>query len=849
MLQQTQAINAFNNLVRKKYNIYNGIFLNLPFESVSNTGVMIPLITAYIQEGLDKRLNPKELMDGFFKTHTSLRDEKEKIDFMFRVIQYVERQVVLYDSVEDAAFPYLHDRVNKMSILDHINPVDPSAIESRLIKKLAIFSIRPVFTAHPTQFYPPAVLDIIAKLKSLVDQNDLIGIDMSLQQLGMTPMRKSQKPTPFEEAQNIIYYLRHVYYDAIGKFYSRIKGDLPVQSFNNPGLVRIGFWPGGDRDGNPFVTAEITRKVADDLRMSLMKCYYRDVKELHQKLTFKGVDAIIGSLRSRLYKSMFDASYTLSFEQIMESLAEVRTQVSGQYNELYLQDLDKFIDKLTIFRTHFATLDIRQDHSIHNEAIRLILKKQGLIQNHLDELGKDQLIQILLTKEIVVDPEGFEDDVVKETLRNIAQLRDIQDINGEWGCHRYIISNSEDAFSVLFVLALFRWSGYSLQDLRFDIVPLFETMHGMEEAEDIMQQLFNIPAYREHLGRRGDRHTIMLGFSDGTKDGGYLKANWSIHKTKEELTAVCSKNHIDVIFFDGRGGPPARGGGKSHRFYAAQGDKIANHEIQLTVQGQTITSRYGTEEQFIHNCDQLLLAGLSREIRNEKLCIDDASHKLIDELSEISYRKYQELKNHPLFVPYLEHKTPLKFYSEANIGSRPARRGKKKKLAFSDLRAIPFVGSWSQMKQNVPGYFGLGTALNSFTKKGQLDALKKLFDEVPFFKALVMNSMMSLSKSNFALTRHLDDDPVYGDFWKILYQEYVLTKEMVLAISGYEELMEEEAVTKNSIEIREQIVLPLLLIQQFAMQQAEQGSHFKESYEKLITRSIYGIINASRNSI
>ena len=849
MQKKSQAGSTFNRWVRKKYNIYNGIFLNLPFENISNTGLMIPVLTAYTQEGLEKGMNPQEIMNGFFETHTSITDEQDKIDMLFRVIQYVERQIVLYDSVEDSAFPYLHDGANNMSIVDYIKLPGRSENESKLIKKLSSFSIRPVFTAHPTQFYPPAVLDIMGRLKILVDMNDLNGIDLSLQQLGMTPMRKSKKPTPFEEAQNIIYYLRHVYYDATAKFYSLIKENLPLQSFDNPGLIRIGFWPGGDRDGNQYVTADITGKVADELRMSLMKCYYRDIKELGQKLSFRKVDSMIASLRSKVYKSMFDPLYILSYDEIMDSISEIRTLLIEHYNELYLEELDAFIDKLKIFRTHFATLDIRQDHSVHHKAIREILKQEGLIKKDLNELSEEEMIHILLSHELTINPEMFEDDVVRETILNFYQLKDIQEKNGEPGCNRYIISNSEDLFSVLFVFAIFRWTGYTGQKLNFDIVPLFETMHGMNKGADIMNKLFNIPRYKKHVIRRGNKQTIMLGFSDGTKDGGYLKANWSIFKTKEELSAVCSKNNIDVIFFDGRGGPPARGGGKSHRFYAAQGEKIANHEIQLTIQGQTITSRYGTQEQFIHNCDQLLTAGLLRELMGEKICIDEEDRQLIDELSEISYRKYQDLKNHPLFLPYLENKTPLKYYSEANIGSRPAKRGKKKELEFSDLRAIPFVGSWSQMKQNVPGYFGLGTALQKLIKRGELDRLKKLFSDVHFFKALIMNSMMSLSKCNFALTKHIGEDPVYGDFWKLIDEEFRLSKEMVLAISGYEELMQEEPVTRNSIAIREQIVLPLLLIQQFAMQQLEKESPEKEIYEKLISRSLYGIINASRNSI
>lgn len=840
----------FDQRVRKKYNVYNSIFLNLPFKNISNIGMLIPVMSQFFKAGLENSLEPKDIVDDYFLKHTAISDEKEKIDFMFSIIQYVERQIVLYDSIEDSAFPHLHDTGdNNLSILDYIHLGEKTEIKQKILDKLSTFSIRPVFTAHPTQFYPPAVLDIIGSLQALVENNDLNGIDLSLQQLGMTSLLKSKKPTPFEEAKYIIYYLRNVYYEAIGTFYANIKKNFPEVDFDSPALIRIGFWPGGDRDGNPFVTAGTTMNVANELRMTLMKCYYQDIKTLEKKMTFRGVEEIIADLRSRLYTSMFNPSEILQYDEILASLTQIREAITDRYNKLYLEELESIIDKVKIFRNHFATLDIRQDHRIHKKTVEEILKKASYIKENTGELSKDELLDILLSAEIRIDPDQFNDNVVKDTILNILQLKQIQASNGEWGCNRYIISNSEDIFSVLFVYALFRWCGYRTGELSFDIVPLFETMSGMANAAGIMRELFNTGQYRKHVEFRGNKQTIMLGFSDGTKDGGYLKANWSIYKTKELLSAVCGQEGIQVIFFDGRGGPPARGGGKSHRFYAAQSQKIANNEIQLTIQGQTITSRYGTKEQFIYNCDQLLTAGLSRELLGKKVCIEEEDRQLIEELSEISYRKYLELKNHPLFVPYLEHKTPLKYYSEANIGSRPAKRGNKEQLEFKDLRAIPFVGSWSQMKQNVPGYFGLGTALESILKKGKIDSLKKLFGEVPIFKALILNSMMSLSKSNFALTAHIGKDPRYGDFWKLIHDEFLLTKKMVLAISGYDILMQEEPVTRNSVDIREDIVLPLLLIQQYAMQKVELGSEKTENYEKLITRSLYGIINASRNSI
>jgi phosphoenolpyruvate carboxylase len=373
-------------------------------------------------------------------------------------------------------------------------------------------------------------------------------------------------------------------------------------------------------------------------------------------------------------------------------------------------------------------------------------------------------------------------------------------------------------------------------------------MKGMADSEAIMNQLFAIPAYKKHVEDRGQVQTMMLGFSDGTKDGGYLKANWSIIKTKETLTRVCAEHEVKAIFFDGRGGPPARGGGKTHRFYAAQSNLIANNEIQLTIQGQTITSTYGTEDQFMYNCKQLLGAGLSNALYGERNIISDDQRALIERLSELSYQTYSDLKAHPMFLPYLENKSTLKYYGRANIGSRPGKRGGDKKLTLSDLRAISFVGSWSQLKQNVPGYFGIGSALQTLIDEGKLEELKALFNDVALFRALVLNSMMSLKKTNFNLTAYMANDPEYGPFWKILKQEFERSKELLLLISGYDILMEQEAISRMSVEIREHIVLPLLVIQQYGLQQISRNTANKSIYETMVTRSLYGNINASRNS-
>lgn len=841
-------VKEFDKSVRNKFNVYNSLFLNLPFQGISNVGMLIPLMHHVCEQGLNEGKDPQEILDSFFKMHTSLKTEEEKIDFMFRVIQYVERQIVLFDSVEDAAFNDIEKHSSHLSLKDFFHMIDGKNHEENISEKLSTFGTRIVFTAHPTQFYPPPVLDIISRLRALITDNDINGIDLTLQQLGLTSLINTKKPTPFDEAKNIIYFLRNIYYEAVGELYSHIKKTIQNSQFENPDIIKLGFWPGGDRDGNPFVTAQITMSVADELRMTLMKCYYDDIKKLEQKLTFREIEDKIAHLRAGIYPAMFDPHKLISFAEIINPLSEIKTTLVQKYNSLYLEELNNLIDKVKIFKTHFAALDIRQDHGSHLKTVEEILRKSGHIRYSLDELSKEELIHLLLHKNIHTHPDLVDDELVKDTILNIAQLKLIQQKNGEEGCNRYVISNSEDIFSVLFVYGLFRWCGWQTEDLSFDIIPLFESMEGMKNSGEIMKSLFDIPEYRAHVLQRGNKQTIMLGFSDGTKDGGFLKANWSIFQTKENLSAICDFYGIKAIFFDGRGGPPARGGGKTHRFYAAQSRKIANYEIQLTIQGQTITSTYGTKDHFIFNCEQLLTAGLSNNFSARANDISDTSRKLIDELASISFEKYTALKNHPMFLPYLENKSTLKYYNTANIGSRPAKRGNQKKLEFKDLRAIPFVGSWSQLKQNVPGFFGIGTAIQTLMNEGKSEELKKLFSEVPFFKALILNSMMSLSKCLFELTAYIARDEEYKNFWNTLFEEYKLSKEMVLFVSGYQVLMEEEPVSRNSIAIREQIVLPLLVIQQYALQKIEQKSEFESTYEKIVRRSLYGNINASRNS-
>jgi len=346
----------------------------------------------------------------------------------------------------------------------------------------------------------------------------------------------------------------------------------------------------------------------------------------------------------------------------------------------------------------------------------------------------------------------------------------------------------------------------------------------------------------------------MLGFSDGTKDGGYLMANWSIYNAKVQLTEISRQYGIDVVFFDGRGGPPARGGGKTHKFYSSLGHKIANREIQLTIQGQTVSSNFGTVDAAQFNIEQLLHAGISNDLFSDKnVTLSAKEEALISELAEASFEAYSALKNHPYFLEYLSHVSPLRFYAETNIGSRPSKRGGGR-LSLKDLRAIPFVGAWSQLKQNVTGYFGVGTALKKLDAAGRWIEVKDLYDQSPFFRTLCDNCEMAMKKCFFPLTAYIADHAVYGEIWRQIHDEYELTKMYLTKLNGKAELMASYPVEQLSVQMRERIVLPLLTIQQYAISKVREMDEqlvqtpMRSVYEKLAMRCSFGIINAGRNS-
>jgi phosphoenolpyruvate carboxylase len=846
-------IQRFENEVETKYQIFNGIFMTLPFDNISNTGGLLPLFHEICKKGFQLKKNPTEIVEYFFDRYMRDTEQHEREQLLFRFIQYIERQVVLFDAIEDAAFAKVQNLDGRGTLRSIKEEAQALKKEAELVDYLKELKIKPVLTAHPTQFYPGSVLGIINDLSAAVSRNDVREVKLLLSQLGKTPFFKKEKPSPFDEAVSLIWFLENIFYQAMGTIYDYVTSNLPVpKDFTNP-MMEVGFWPGGDRDGNPFVTTQITLDVAQKLRSTIFKNYYRDLRKIGRRLTFKGVEQPLKKLEIQCNEASSQTG-VLNFtaQDMQDELYRIKQTVMEDHNGLFADQIQSLINKIQLFGIHFSALDIRQDSSIHDQVFdKLFAFAKAKFPENYSQLSEKEQLEALASVQDDIQEFDIDDEYTQRTIGSIRAIGTIQERNGERACHRYIISNTQNILHIMEAYAMLKLCG--LHQPAVDVVPLFETVPDLIHAPVVMGKLFANEEYRTHLKRRNNQQHIMLGFSDGTKDGGYLMANWSIYKAKEALTAVSREHGIDVIFFDGRGGPPARGGGQTHQFYASMGSKIESKQIQLTIQGQTISSKFGTLDSCQYNLEQLLSSGVSNAIydsvANDFTAQESAT---MDELAQYSYDAYTAFKEHPKFLPYLENMSTLKYYAKTNIGSRPSKRGSSTELKFKDLRAIPFVGSWSQLKQNVPGFYGVGTALEKMTEDGKWGDVQELYDHSKFFRTLLDNSMMSLTKSFFGLTAYMQEDPEYGAFWTLIHDEYERTKTLMLKLSGMKVLMENEPAGKASILAREQIVLPLLTIQQFALKRIQEmgseDSKQRQVFEQLVTRSLYGNINASRNS-
>jgi phosphoenolpyruvate carboxylase len=469
-------IERFNQNVLSKFQIYNSVFMTLPFDEIDNTGVLLPLFTEFCENGFKNNLSPKEIVTSFSEKYLDSNSEKDKINLLFRFIQYVERQIVLFDAIEDAAFADVNNLEGSGSLREIKERVALTNLNDELISFLENFSIRTVLTAHPTQFYPGSVLGIITDLTKAISQNNLTEIKQLLAQLGKTPFFKKEKPTPFDEAVSLIWYLENVFYPTSGEMVEYLQKNIYKEKTINNSIIDLGFWPGGDRDGNPFVTTEITLKVANRLRTSILKCYYNDIRKLKRKLTFSGIQSIVSDIENKIYRSVYysDGTIYITLKELFDKLNQIKNLVIDNHQSLYLDEIIDLINKVKTFGFHFATLDIRQNSRIHDQVFKNIMDNLSQTDKNLSNyfsLSDEQKIKVLNSISGKITPSLFDDEISQKTIDSIYAIKKIQIDNGELGANRYIISNNESTLNVLETLAMIQLC--DCKNPTVDVVPLF----------------------------------------------------------------------------------------------------------------------------------------------------------------------------------------------------------------------------------------------------------------------------------------------------------------------------------------------------------------------------------------
>src|SRR5258708_4269406 len=480
----------YDQAVGARYHIYNSLFLNLPFQDILRTGTLLPLLQQYCEVGFEKGQSATEILTEFFKDFTPQASPEKQHNLLFNFIQYVERQVALFDSIEDSAFEQINDVYGKGTVSALMLRIKLEGKAEEFKRRLESFSLRVVLTAHPTQFYPGHVLGILTDLERSIRESDLTQINLLLQQMGKTGFINETKPTPYDEAVSLCWFLEKVFYVAIPAIIvSLAEGvQMDLSQWKDHRLFSVGFWPGGDRDGNPFVTNEITLRVAAKLQDSILKCYYRDVRLLRRRLTFRGVEKIMIDLERKIYAYVYNQKIVYqNSQELLDELMTARGILVKEHDGLFLDMLDLFIPKVKLFGFYFASLDVRQDSRKHDYVWEVILnelekQRKSVSWAALQALPEDEKIRHLLSLRVNPVFLSLNDAFVEESLKTILAIATIQKTNGETGCHRYVISNCQSALHIIEVFVLARLLIANRVALPPDIVPLFEPIHDLALA-------------------------------------------------------------------------------------------------------------------------------------------------------------------------------------------------------------------------------------------------------------------------------------------------------------------------------------------------------------------------------
>ena len=849
----------------------------------------------------------------------ALADEKnyEKLNLIIKDLTQEEMEIVanffsilplLINIAEDVDLAYEVNYKNNIGET-YVGKLSESIKNIKDKNILENINVVPVLTAHPTQVQRKTVLDLTEKLHSLLRKhrdvkNGLINerkwknaIQKHIEILTQSDIIREKKLKVSNEITNVLEYYNLSFIKAIAKLMTEYKLLLEENNIElkNETPITMGMWIGGDRDGNPFVTAE-TLNLSAMKQCELITTYYIEkLNSLYRTFSMsshvtKGSKELV-----ELANRSSDTSEYREKELYRKAISYIKEKLENT-REYLLQDkeledkyftADEFIDDLTIieksllenkgeilvtgefeellnvvkiFGFYLASIDMRQDSSVYEASVAELLSSAN-IEIDYSSLSEEEKCELLL-KQLKEDPrplsindENKQSEELRKELAIFRTARKLKDKLGDNVIKQNIISHTTSVSDLLELAIMLKEVGLVGSDFaRLQLVPLFETIEDLENSYEVMDKYLSLDIVKKWVSDNRSYQEIMLGYSDSNKDGGYLSSGWSLYKAQQELSSLGEKHNIKVTFFHGRGGTVGRGGGPSYDAIISQPLGSVQDRIRLTEQGEIIAAKYGNSDAAYYNLEALFSAVIQR-MNADKVNTDIRDipeiQVIMDEIVEDSYNKYRELVfENPNFYNYFFEATPIKEISSLNIGSRPASR--KKITDIGGLRAIPWVFSWSQSRIMLPGWYGVGTAFSNFINKdkGNIEKLRKMYKEWPFFTSLLSNVDMVMSKSDMDIAKeyaNLCKEEETKKVYEEILREWNLTKQVVLEISEHKEFLEDNTYLTRSLENRLQYFNTLNLIQLELIKRSREGK-LPESQINTIHITINGVATGLRNS-
>ncbi|VNM44674.1 phosphoenolpyruvate carboxylase [Streptococcus pneumoniae] len=852
-----------------------------------------------------KELSTQEDYQGLNRLVISLSNDE-----MVYISRYFSILPLLINISEDVDLAYEINHQNNID-QDYLGKLSTTiklvAEKENAVEILEHLNVVPVLTAHPTQVQRKSMLDLTNHIHSLLRKyrdvklglinkdkwyNDLRRyIEIIMQ----TDMIREKKLKVTNEITNAMEYYNSSFLKAVPHLTTEYKRLAQAHGLNlkQAKPITMGMWIGGDRDGNPFVTAETLKQSALTQCEVIMNYYDKKIYQLYREFSLstsivnvskqvremarQSKDNSIYREKELYRRALFDIqskiqatkTYLIEDEEVgtryetandfYKDLIAIRDSLLENKGESLISgDFVELLQAVEIFGFYLASIDMRQDSSVYEACVAELLKSAG-IHSRYSELSEEEKCDLLL-KELEEDPRilsathAEKSELLAKELAIFKTARVLKDKLGDDVIRQTIISHATSLSDMLELAILLKEVGLvDTERARVQIVPLFETIADLDHSEETMRKYLSLSLAKKWIDSRNNYQEIMLGYSDSNKDGGYLSSCWTLYKAQQQLTAIGDEFGVKVTFFHGRGGTVGRGGGPTYEAITSQPLKSIKDRIRLTEQGEVIGNKYGNKDAAYYNLEMLVSAAINRMITQKKSDTNTPNRyeAIMDQVVDRSYDIYRDLVfGNEHFYDYFFESSPIKAISSFNIGSRPAAR--KTITEIGGLRAIPWVFSWSQSRVMFPGWYGVGSSFKEFINKNpeNIAILRDMYQNWPFFQSLLSNVDMVLSKSNmniaFEYAKLCEDEQVKAIYETIL-NEWQVTKNVILAIEGHDELLADNPYLKASLDYRMPYFNILNYIQLELIKRQRRGE-LSSAQERLIHITINGIATGLRNS-